>query len=219
MNAGRPIRLLAVIGPGLLVAATGVGAGDLATASIAGSYLGPAILWAALLGAFLKYVVTEGLARFQLETGDTLIEGVIARFGRVAGWIFLPYFAFWSFFVASALMNACGVTLHALIPVFDDAVSGKIVFGALSSLVGLGLVMRGGYALFEKVMSVSIGVMFVTVIATVSASDVLTPSLTVMVSVYEPVVSKSRLVLSAIVISPELVSIVKTPSALPPVME
>jgi len=41
---------LSVIVPGLLVAATGVGAGDLATASFAGSYLGVAILWAVVVG-------------------------------------------------------------------------------------------------------------------------------------------------------------------------
>jgi Mn2+/Fe2+ NRAMP family transporter len=164
MKPGPSRTLFAVIGPGLLVAATGVGAGDLATASLAGSYLGAAILWAALVGAFLKYVVTEGLARWQLATGDTLLEGVIRHFGPIAGWLFLPYFMFWSFFVASALMNATGVTLHAMIPVFDDAGTGKIVFGALASLVGLGLVFKGGYALFDKVMRVCIGVMFVTVI-------------------------------------------------------
>jgi len=164
MKPRGPAAFLAIVGPGLLVAATGVGAGDLATASLAGSYLGTAVLWAAVLGAFLKYVVTEGLARWQLATGDTLLEGVVRHFGPVAGWLFLPYFVFWSFFVASALMNACGVTLHALIPVFDDAVNGKIVFGALSSVVGLGLVLRGGYRLFEKVMGLCIGVMFVTVV-------------------------------------------------------
>lgn len=158
------LRLFAIIGPGLLVAATGVGAGDLATASIAGSRLGTAILWAAVLGAFLKYVVTEGLARWQLATGDTLLEGVIRHFGPIAGWLFLPYFIFWSFFVALALMSASGVTLHAIIPIFADAETGKIVLGILASVLGLGLAMTGGYALFEKVMSVCIGVMFVIVI-------------------------------------------------------
>ena len=160
------IRWLAVIGPGLLVAATGVGAGDLATATIVGSQLGTAVLWAALVGAFFKYVVTEGLARYQLATGDTLIEGVINRFGPIVGWLFLPYFLFWSFLVASALMNASGVTLHALIPIFDDATTGKIAFGVVASLAGLALALGGGYALFEKVMSVCIGIMFVTVLVT-----------------------------------------------------
>ncbi len=158
--------LLALLGPGLLVAATGIGAGDLATASFTGSILGTAILWAAVLGAFLKYVITEGLARWQLATGDTLLEGLIRRIGRPVGWFFLPYLIVWTFFVASALMSACGVTFHALIPVFDDPVQGKVVFGVLSSLVGLGLVLVGGYELFEKVMSICIGVMFITVIVT-----------------------------------------------------
>mgnify|MGYP001816995548 FL=1 len=155
-----------ILGPGLLVAATGIGAGDLATASFSGSILGTAILWAAVVGAFLKYVVTEGLARWQLATGDTLLEGLVRRIGRPVGWFFLPYLIIWSFFVASALMSGCGVTLHAMFPLFDDAAHGKIVFGALSSLVGLALVFAGGYALFDKIMRVCIGVMFVTVIVT-----------------------------------------------------
>ncbi len=155
-----------MIGPGLLVAATGVGAGDLATASFAGSFLGNGILWAAVLGAFLKYVVNEGLARWQLATGATLIEGAVDKFGRVFGWLFLPYLLLWSFFVASALMSACGVTLHAMIPVFDDASDGKVVFGILASIVGMTLVHLGGFSLFEKVMRVCIGIMFVTVVVT-----------------------------------------------------
>jgi Mn2+/Fe2+ NRAMP family transporter len=159
-------RLLAIAGPGLLVAATGIGAGDLATASFAGSLLGTAVLWAAVAGAFLKFVITEGVARWQLATGTTWLEGVVRHFGRAAGWLFLAYLLFWSFFVASALMSACGVTLHALFPVFDDPARGKVVFGVASSLVGAGLVLRGGYALFSRVMQACIGAMFVTVMVT-----------------------------------------------------
>ena len=165
-DKNNKVGLWAILGPGMLVAATGIGAGDLATASFTGSILGMAVLWAAVVGAFLKYVVTEGLARWQLATGDTLLEGLVRRIGRPVGWFFLPYLIIWSFFVSSALMSACGVTLHALIPLFDDAVHGKVVFGALSSLVGLGLVLAGGYELFEKIMRVCIGIMFVTVIVT-----------------------------------------------------
>lgn len=165
MNKGKT-SVLAILGPGLLVAATGIGAGDLATASFTGSILGTAVLWAAVVGAFLKFVMTEGLARYQLATGDTLLEGLVRRLGRPLGWLFLPYLVIWSFFVASALMSACGVTLHAMIPLFDDAAEGKIAFGILSSLVGMALVFIGGYDLFEKVMRVCIGVMFVTVMVT-----------------------------------------------------
>jgi len=159
-------RAISIIGPGLLVAATGIGAGDLATASFAGSHLGTAVLWAALAGAFLKFIANEGLARWQLATGTTLLEGVVGHFGHWAGWFFLAYLVFWTFFVASALMSACGVTLHALIPVFEDARQGKIVFGIIASLTGVLLVLKGDYALFSKIMQVCIGFMFMTVMTT-----------------------------------------------------
>lgn len=158
------MQLLRLLGPGILVAATGVGAGDLATASFAGSQLGTAILWAAVLGAFLKFVLNEGLARWQLATGDTLLEGAVLRFGRIVGWLFLPYLFLWSFFVGAALMSACGAALQALFPLFDDAERGRMVFGALSSLLGLVLVRAGGFRLFERVMTACIGVMFATVV-------------------------------------------------------
>ncbi len=156
----------ALVLPGMLVAATGVGAGDLATAGLAGSHLGTAVMWAVVVGAFLKFVLTEGLARWQLATGSTLLEGSIRRLGWPVAVIFLPYLLVWSFFVGAALMGACGVTLHAILPVFDDASTGKVIFGAAHGILGLVLVLRGGFALFEKVMAVCIGVMFLTVTTT-----------------------------------------------------
>jgi len=158
--------ILRALGPGLLLAATGVGAGDLATASIVGSLLGVSILWAVVTGALLKFIVTEGLARWQLATGESFLEGAVRRAGPIVVWIFLPYLLLWSFFVAAALMGACGVTLHAMFPIFDTAEAGKLVFGGLASVTGLVLVWRGGYRLFERMMKVCIGAMFLTVIVT-----------------------------------------------------
>ena len=158
--------LILMIGPGLLLAATGVGGGDLATGSFVGGLLGTAVLWAVVVGALLKFVVTEGLARWQLTTGETLIEGAVSRLGRGVVWLFMPYLLLWSFFVGSAQMSATGVTLHAMLPIFDDAVRGKVVFGIASGLTGLVLVWIGGYRLFEHVMRACIGVMIVTIVLT-----------------------------------------------------
>lgn len=162
----KPVLLLRILIPGLLVAATGVGAGDLSIASFTGSQLGLSVLWAVVLGGIFKFVLTEGLARWQLASGDTFIEGIATHFGAWVGFIFLPYLLLWSFFVGAALMAACGVTLHALIPLFDDASQGKIFFGILSSLIGCVLVWFGGYQLFEKIMAIAIGSMFIIVMAT-----------------------------------------------------
>lgn len=149
----RARGLFARIGPGLLIAATGVGAADLATAAFAGHQLGVAILWAAALGAFLKFVLNEGLARWQLATGETLLEGAVRHAGRWVAWVFLPYLWLWSFFVGAALMAGCGVALHALLPVAEDPETGKIGWGIASSLAGFLLVWAGGFRFFEQAMS------------------------------------------------------------------
>ncbi len=165
----RHSKWLAILGPGLLVAATGVGAGDLATGAFSGSALGPAVLWAVLVGAFLKYVLSEGLARFQLATGETLLEGALSRTPRGLRLLFLVYLLPWSWFVGSALIRACGATAQAALPIAEDGGQGPLLWGAFHSLLGLVLVWRGGYALFERLMSVTVGIMFVTVVWTALA--------------------------------------------------
>jgi Mn2+/Fe2+ NRAMP family transporter len=157
---------LRIVGPGLLVAATGVGAGDLAMGAFAGSALGPSVLWAVLFGALLKFVLSEGLARFQLATGETLLAGALARTPHPARYLFLLYLLPWSWFVGLALIRACGATAQALVPLPGPGVE---IWGAIHSMVGLALVWRGGYALFEKLMSVAVGVMFITVVVTACA--------------------------------------------------
>jgi Mn2+/Fe2+ NRAMP family transporter len=162
----KPTPFFALVGPGVLLAATGIGGGDLATATFVGDMLGTAVLWAALVAAFLKFVVTEGLARWQLATGETILEGAAHRLGRIIILLFLPYLLLWSFFVASAQMNANGVALHGLLPFFADARDGKITFGVAAGLSALALVLWGGYRTFEVAMRICIGTTFVTVVVT-----------------------------------------------------
>lgn len=66
---------LKVIGPGLVLAALGVGAGDMVVGLENGSRVGTALMWAVVLGAIIKYTLTEGLSRYYLATGQTLVEG------------------------------------------------------------------------------------------------------------------------------------------------
>jgi len=169
MPTTRRLTLLQALGPGLLVAATGVGAGDLATGAFSGSALGTAVLWAVPVGALLKYVLSEALARFQLASGETVLEGALVRSPLALRWLFLVYLLPWSWFTGAALISACGVSAHAALPLVDDPVTGKWIWGGLHSVVGLALVWRGGYRLFERVMGIAIAVMFVTVVWTAAA--------------------------------------------------
>ena len=160
-----PKGLLLLIGPGLLVAATGVGAGDLATAAFAGSQLGLTVLWAVVVGAVVKLVLNEQLARWQLATGTTVLEGAIGKLGPVVWAVFGAYLLLWSPFVAVALMKACGAVLHAMAPI------APVNIGAIAcSLLGLVMVWLGGFALFQRVMAVCIGVMVVVVLSSAAAA-------------------------------------------------
>ena len=149
-----------------MLAATGVGAGDLAGGAFAGMNLGVAVLWAIVLGAFFKYVITEGLARWQLATETTLLEGAVLRLGPVIRWGFLAYLLLWSFVVGTALIGACGVAAHALFPVFEEASTAKIIFGVFHSLVGLALVWLGSFRFLERTMVVLVSLMIIVVLAT-----------------------------------------------------
>src|SRR5688500_2783028 len=164
----RVRSLRAVCGPGRVVAAAGVGAGDLATGAFTGSKLGLAVLWAVVVGALLKFTINEGLARWQLVTGQTLLEGVARHLGRWAIGLFLAYLVFWSYFVASILMSACGAAMHALVPLFGPATD-KIVYGLAHSAVSLALIRLGGYRWFERIMSACVAVMFVVVLGAAAA--------------------------------------------------
>ena len=149
-----------VIGPGIVIAATGVGAGDLIAATVAGARFGVVILWAALLGAVLKFALNEGLARWQLVTGTTLLEGWVSRLPRFVSDVFLVYLALWSVMVAAALMAACGLAAHAIFPQWSTT-----VWGLIHSIVAAALVLGGRYIWLERIMKVLIAVMFVVILA------------------------------------------------------
>lgn len=70
-----PVRKWRIIGPGLVVAATGVGAGDLAATLAAGSSFGYALLWAAVVGCLVKIALAEATGRWHLATGSTIFQG------------------------------------------------------------------------------------------------------------------------------------------------
>ena len=163
-TSSRP--LFSLVLPGVLLAATGLGAGDLLTASLAGSETGFSLLWAVVIGVLLKWALTEGLARWQLATGTTLLEGWVWCLGGWIRCVFLIYLTLFTVVVGGALATACGVAGSGLFPIGDVEVS-KIIWGCIHSLIGAVLVLWGDLRLFEVVMSVCIGVMFLTVLLTV----------------------------------------------------
>jgi Mn2+/Fe2+ NRAMP family transporter len=147
------------IGPGIVVAATGVGAGDLVATLIAGANFGYTLLWAAVIGCLVKISLAEAAGRWHLATGRTLFDGW-ASLGRWTTWFFAVYVVVWGFVYGAAAMSSSALPLQALFPGVMDLKW----WGVACGVVGLVFVWFNKYAVFEKVMTVLVGVMFVVTV-------------------------------------------------------
>lgn len=149
------------LGPGIVIAATGVGAGDLIAASVGGAKFSTIILWSAILGAVLKYVLNEGIARWQMGSGESMIEAWVQRFPKWVSWYFLTFLILWTFIVGAALSSASGMAAHAIFPFLS--VKTWAIIHAICAFVLVRLVK---YQVFENIMKVLIAIMFVIVFYT-----------------------------------------------------
>lgn len=147
-----------LLGPGLVVAATGVGASDMVATLVAGTRYGYQLLWAVIAGVLIKIVLVEGAGRFSLATGLTIFEGW-RSLGAWTSWYFGPYIIIWGFVYGATAMSSSALPLAAAFP----SVS-LTTWAVLMGLLGFVMVWFGRYALFEKLTAALVGVMFVTVV-------------------------------------------------------
>ncbi|MEU3445991.1 Nramp family divalent metal transporter [Streptomyces thermolilacinus] len=147
------------IGPGIVVAATGVGAGDLVATLVAGGKYGYTLLWAAVLGCLIKISLAEAAGRWHLATGRTLLDG----WRSLGAWTtvyFAGYVGVWGFVYGAAAMSSTALPLAALFP----GVMGLKWWAVLCGVGGLLFVWFNRYAVFEKVMTALVGVMFLVTV-------------------------------------------------------
>jgi Mn2+/Fe2+ NRAMP family transporter len=156
------------IGPGLVIAATGVGAGDMVASLAAGSNYGTTLMWAIVVGAMLKLAITEGIGRWYLATGTTPLRGLL----DLARWIKYyigAYLVLLAFVYGAAVTSATALGLNALFPALSIT-----QWAVITGVVSFGLLMLGSYSFFERLMKTLCFAMFVT---TVGAAALTAPSL------------------------------------------
>ncbi len=173
----KNISFFTYIKLGIIIAAAGVGAGDLNSSAFVGIKLGTAVLWAVVIGALLKYILNEGIIRYQTATGKTWLEGVLQDkyLRNPAIIIFGFYLIIWSFLVAAALISACGIVMYSIWPIFDNvnydylynsdngALYDKILYGSLFSIVAVLIVKYGKFKIFENIMSICAIIMLIVI--------------------------------------------------------
>lgn len=147
-----------LLGPGLVVAATGIGAGDLVATLVAGSKFGYALLWAVIAGVVIKIFLVEGAGRWSLATGHSIFEGW-RRLGKWTSIYFGPYILVWGFVYGATAMSASALPIYTVFPQIPF-----IVYAIFSGLVGAALVWFGKYHSLEKLVAIFVGIMFITVV-------------------------------------------------------
>lgn len=145
---------LRALGPGLILAAAGIGAGDVVVASVTGMSHGLLLLWAVALTVALKFVLTEALARWQLASGETVVRAWVTRLPRWVAVYFAGYLLLWTFLVGASLSSACGLAGASLFPALSVP-----EWGAIHAVVAMLLVGLNRYARFQLVMKLLIAVM------------------------------------------------------------
>jgi Mn2+/Fe2+ NRAMP family transporter len=162
---------------GLLVAAAGIGGSDVSMAALTGSRFGLMLLWAIVAGACIKFVLNEGVVRWQVATGETFLEGACHRLGPAARMVFLVYLLPWTFSVGASVMSASAAVASAVLTsekgwiasgTWEASGSMRVLLGLVHSLAAAGLVLGGGYAVFKRVMGVlTIAMVLLVVVAAV----------------------------------------------------
>lgn len=147
-----------MVGPGLITAATGVGAGDLVAALVAGARYNMTFIWAIVLGALIKFTLNEGVGRWSLATGKTLLQG----WRSMGSWTtvyFGIYVVIWGFVYGAAGTSSAALAANAMFP--QIPISGWAIIHGLTAFI---LIWFGRYQSFEKIMTILTGFMFVTVV-------------------------------------------------------
>ena len=148
---------LKLVGPGLVMAATGIGVGDLIVSLVTGTRFGMTFIWAVVIGAAIKFCLVEGMGRWYMATGTTILEGW-HLLGRWATGYFVVYLFVVTFVYGGAVTS---ITAFAVVTMFPGSLP-LDAWAVIHALIGFVIVGIGRYGFFERVMEALVGVMFVT---------------------------------------------------------
>ncbi|MBA7611796.1 hypothetical protein ES703_19027 [subsurface metagenome] len=158
------LAVFALVGPAFIWCAEFIGSGEVILATRTGAILGTAVIWAIVLGIFLKYWIGMSGARYTVCTG----EGMIDMFARIPG---PRHWVVWTVLIAQfvsatisigSLASAAGIFVSNLVPI------PPYLAAWLVTIFCLGIVWSGLFNVLKIVMSlfvlvIVLGVLYVAV--------------------------------------------------------
>ncbi len=148
------------IGPGIVMALTWLGAGDLVDSAVAGGNYGYTLMWAMAMALFVRFIFVSIIAKYQLCNQHG--ESVMAGLKRIHPWV--PIFVgfvglFFGHFYGSFLIKGVGETTAKLF-----AFGAPLYWSIFWVLAAAVFVFRGLFNHVEKVFYVLLAILSVSLI-------------------------------------------------------
>jgi len=156
----KGLAILGIIGPSFIWCAEYIGSGEVILATRTGAILGHSVIWAVIIGIFLKFWIGMCGARYTVCTG----EGMIDMFDRIPGprhwvvWIVLVAQFIAGTISIGSIASAAGVFLNNLIPI------SPYFGGWLVTIFCLVVVWSGIFNLLKIIMSLFVLVIIIGVL-------------------------------------------------------
>lgn len=153
------LAYLKAFGPGIVVALSWVGTGDLIDNSVAGGNYGYALLWVLPLSLVFRFVFVNALGKYPLynaQRDPSIVRG-IARVHPAFGWLMLVSFVIYTHILLAFTLSGVGVALEGLfggLPSFWWAVVGALSVFAVT--------LKGAYRLIERIFKAVLVIMVLT---------------------------------------------------------
>lgn len=182
-------RALRQIGPGLILAASIVGTGELINTTSLGAKAGFSLIWLILLSCVIKVFVQVELGRYAITHGKTSL----AAFDTVPGprlgtswicWLWL-FMTLGTQFQIAAMEGTVGQVAHMAFPAASNAMAqaaGRIspgwtsylstreeyIWASFTALAAIALLLSGGYKRLERITTILVGLVTLFTVASVA---------------------------------------------------
>ncbi len=147
--------ILRRIGPGIILAASIVGSGELIATTTLGAEVGYVALWVILFSCFLKPAIQAELGRYSIATGETGLAGLNEVPGprRGVNWVvwLWPCMIMMTRFQIGAMFGGVAQVMNQLVPAVPVNLWVIVLLG-----ITLALLLGGGYERIERLATIKV---------------------------------------------------------------
>jgi len=158
----RFFRTLAAIGPGIVVAGSVIGSGELINTPVQAAKFGFLLLWVVLLSCVIKYFLQVEIARHCLVHNRTTFEALNRIPGPKLGgasWVVLLYIVgyFAAMMTIIGIIGALSGLMHGIWPLATSQGVSTRVWGVIMIGFTIGLLWGGWYRQLELLVMILVG--------------------------------------------------------------